>query len=134
MVIHRGDNLKAALCVEHRSLETERREQDLPAAAPASLLLCRPEQPCPQSVFTPRFLYPELADLQATAPGIPTDARDDSIPLVPHEDREPLAVRHARHARVELVESIFQILNLLRRRLRLDDEFRSTHHSHLVAS
>src|SRR5690348_6687770 len=127
VVAHDGHDLKAVLRVKRRSLESERHEENLPAAPPASLLLCCLKQPRSQSLFAPGLLHPELADFHATAPRVPTDPGSDSIFLVPYEDRQPLAVCDACCGRVELVDSILQILNLAWRRLRGDDEFGSRH-------
>jgi hypothetical protein len=98
MVVHDCQDLKAVLGIGRGRLETERHQKDLSAAASARFLLRRLEQPRPQPLFTPRLLYPKLADLEAAASGIPADPRDDSVLLVPHENCQPCAVRYTRHA------------------------------------
>src|SRR5437773_8986967 len=127
VVVHHGHDLKAVLRVKRRSLERERHEEDLPAAPPASLVLCCLKQPRSQSLFAPDLLHPELANFEAPAPRVPTDPGSDSICLVSYEDRQPLAVCDACRGRVELVDAILQILNLAWRGLRGDDEFGSRH-------
>jgi len=98
VVVHQSQSLKAALRVKGWSLKAEGYEKDLPAAAPASLVLCCPEQFRPQPPATLRLLYPELPNLAVSAPGMPSNPSDDSLSLVSHEYRQPLAVRYPRHA------------------------------------
>jgi hypothetical protein len=68
-----------------------------------------------------RFLNPELANLEAASPRVSADSRDKAISVVPHEDRQPLAAGYARDARVELVDAIFQVLDLVRRGFSVND-------------
>lgn len=127
VVVHHRDDFKSVLGIEGRSLEAERHEKHLTAASPARLLLRCREQPRPQSLVAPRLLHPELAYFRATAPRIPTDPGNDPPVFVPHEDRQPRAVRDTCCGNVELVEPILQVLNVAWRRLGADDEFRRVH-------
>ena len=127
MVLHRRDNVKSTLGIERRSLETEGHENHLQAAPPARLLLRRTKQSRPQTLFATRLVNPELANFRASAPGIAADPGYDPIVIVPHKNREPLAVGDARCDGVELVEAILQILNLTWCWLSADDEFRRAH-------
>jgi hypothetical protein len=76
-----------------------------------------------QSKFSPRFLYPELPDLQTAAPRVATDSGNDATSIVFHEDRQPLAVSDAGRTRVELVDAVLQVLDLIWCRFAVDDEF-----------
>src|SRR5262249_6160687 len=81
VVVYRSHSCEPALHVKGGSLERERREKDLPAAAPANLVLCGREQFRPQAPAALRLLDPELPDLAATAPGVPANPSDD-LPTV----------------------------------------------------
>jgi len=125
VIVHDRDHLEPARGIEGRSLEAERHEKHLPAATAARLLLCCRQQPRPQSLPAPCVLYPELTNFCPTAPRIPTDPGDDPMVVVPHQDRHPLPVPDACRGGVELVDPILQVLNLVRRGLGADEEFRS---------
>jgi len=127
VIVHDRHDLEAALRVKRWGLESERHEKTLAATPSASLLLCCLKQRRSQSLFAARLLHPELANFQATAPCIPTDAGLDSILLVSQQDGQPLAICDARRCRVEFVNSIFQVLNLAWRGLCGDDECRGRH-------
>jgi hypothetical protein len=113
MVIHDSDDLEAVPGVKAGGLERERHEQNLLATSPASLFFCCPKQSCPQSLFASRFLYPELPDFQAAAPRVATDSGNDATSIVFHEDRQPLAVCDACRTRVQLVDAVLQVLDLI---------------------
>jgi hypothetical protein len=87
VVVHGSQRLKAELRIKGWSLESECGKEDLLTATSASLLFRCAEQSRPQTLVTPRFLYPELPNLAATTPGAAADPGDDSFPLVSHEDR-----------------------------------------------
>src|SRR5215831_1989753 len=127
MVINHRDDLKSMVGVESRGLERERHEKNLAATSPASLLLCCRKESRPEPLFPPRLFYPELPDLQATAPCVPADPGNNSTCLVSHEDRQPPAVSDACRRRVELVDSVLQILDLFWCGIRIDDEFGTRH-------
>src|SRR5215212_9004013 len=116
VVVNGRENLEPASLVERRRLKGERHQHDLRAAPPTRLLLRGLEQLRTESAATLRRLDPELAHLTRAAPGVPADPRHDAI-LLAHEEREPLAVRDAGSARVELVNSVFQILHVVRSRV-----------------
>jgi hypothetical protein len=127
VVVHYRHDFKSVPGIKGGSLEAERHEKYLPAAPPARFLFCRRKQPRPQPLPATRLLHPELANLRATAPRIPTDPGNDPMGVVPHEDREPRAVGDACRGAVELIEPILEALDLDWRRLGADDEFRSAH-------
>src|SRR5262249_24568708 len=103
--------------VERRRLERERHQHDLRAAAPARLLLGRAEEVRTEPSMAPRLLHPELPHFAGAAPGVAADAGDDAVGVIANEDGEPLAVRDAGDARVELVDAVFQVLDIIGRRL-----------------
>src|SRR5262249_369190 len=121
-VVDGAQNLETVLRVEGRGLEREGREHDLPAPPAPRLPLGRVEQPRPQSLPPPRLLYPELTNLAATAPRVAADPGDDPAALVLHEDGEPLAIPESRCSRIELIDPVLQVLDLLGRRI-LEFEF-----------
>jgi hypothetical protein len=89
--------------VKGRSLERECHEDNLAAAASAGFFLGCGEQSGSEPLSASRFVHPELTDFQTAAPGVSGDPCDDSLPIVSHQDRQPLAVRDACGGRVVLV-------------------------------
>src|SRR5262245_23135604 len=61
-------------------------------------------------------MHPELAQLAGAAPGVPADPRHDALALA-HNERERFAISDVRGARVELVDPIFQVLQIIWRRV-----------------
>src|SRR5262245_10248120 len=116
-VVDGGEGFEAALGVEGRGLKRERRQDHLPAAAASRLPLGRIEEPRSQSLPPPRLFHPELANLAAAAPRVTADPGHDPAALVLDEDGEPLTVPVSRCPRVELVEPVLEVLDLLGRRL-----------------
>ena len=98
-------------------------EDDLLVVAASGFLLCCLEKSCSYALSTPRLLHPQLPDLAAPTPGMTTNACNDSILLIPHEDCQALAIPDACRSGVELVEAIFQVLNLFGCRIGLDREW-----------
>ena len=123
MVVHRRDNLKAVLSIERRCLKREGREDNLPAAPSSSLLLHCLDPGRPQPLPASHLLHPELPDFATATPRVSANPGNDSIVIVPDENRQPLAVRLAGGRGLALLEPVFQVLNLGWRGLSIDDEF-----------
>src|SRR5215510_5808182 len=134
MVFNGGHNLKASLGVKLGRLKTERHEYNLAARPPPSLLLCCLKQPGSQALLTPRLFDPELADFHRAAPTISANPRNNLIALIPHENREPLAIGNARRLGVEFIDAILQVLYLVQPRLFRDGEFGVWHSRHVQQS
>src|SRR5262249_35648284 len=132
VVLQNGHDFEAMPGVEGRSLEAEGGEEDLAAAAAESFLFCRPQQFRPQPLSAPRLLHPDLTDFEGAALCVPADTADDSAAVISREYREPLTIGDAGRGRIEVVESILQVLDLVRRRRRVDGELQVV--SHLPAS
>src|SRR5262245_51565582 len=116
-VVDGGEGFEAALGVEGGGLKRERHQDHLPAAAASRLPLGRVEEPCSQPLPPPRLFHPELANLATAAPRVAADPGHDPAALVLDEDCEPFAVPVSRCPRVELVEPVLQVLDLLGRRI-----------------
>jgi len=101
-----------------------RREGDLLAIPTAGFVLYSLEEFCSQSLSAPWLFYPKLFDLTASTPGVPTDTGDNSSLLVPHENSQSLTIGNPGCLGVKFVESIFQVLDLFRGRIGLNDKFR----------
>jgi len=124
VILDRRNPTEPVLRVEFGRLEAVGAEDDLLTVTAASFLLCRLEELRSQTLAPLRFLHPELTDLTATAPGVPANPGDDSPLSIPHEDGKPQAIRDTRSLRVELIEPVFQVLDLLGRRFGFNSEFR----------
>jgi hypothetical protein len=122
IVVHGCYNVKSSSLIKLRRLEAVRRENDLLTLTTAGFFLECPQQPCPYALAAQCFLHPKLTDLTATAPRVPTDSRNNALVLASHENCQALAILDPGRARVELIEAIFQALNLFRRGIRLDNK------------
>jgi hypothetical protein len=117
IVRHLRYNREAELLVEFRSLKTVRSENDLAAFAPDCLRLGFCEQPSTDASPAERLGYPYLAQLAGFTPRMTGGSSDDAVPSIAKKYAETSAVRDSGCVLIELVESIFEVVDVCEARL-----------------
>lgn len=115
---HLGHNGEAELLVEPRRLETVRREYELAAAAADGLCLRFGHQTVPDTLPAKGLGDPDLAEFTRLTPSMAGCSSNDALFRVAEEDTKAPAIRDSSCGLVELVDSIFEILD--GRQVRLD--------------
>ena len=94
-----------------------RGQDDLAAAARASLILRGAEQPAADASVALRFIHPEKPDFGHAAPGVTAEACIDGAIGVSKKDDQPACVPNPCRCEVELVDLLLEELQIFWRRL-----------------
>ena len=92
-------------------------ENDLAASAPDCLRLSFCEQPAADASSAERFGYPYLTQLAGFTPRMTGGSGDDGVPGIAKKYAETSPVRDSGCVLVELVESIFEVVDVREARL-----------------
>jgi hypothetical protein len=120
-------DLVTEAAIEFRRLKAMCGEENLEAAArPRFALECQ-KQLCSIAPTARVAVYPQLIDIPASSPRPPIDAGDDMAICAAYKASKFLSIVDLRRGEIELVDTIVQELDILRRRPRFDAKIARVH-------
>jgi hypothetical protein len=121
------NDLEPQLAIELGRLEAVCGEHDLTTPAASRLRLRHVKKTMPNSLASISLVYPNLADFTAPAPCVSTEPGDYLTLSIATKNSKAQRIDDPGHAGVELVQAAFQKVDLLRCRIRSDDQRRARH-------